>query len=288
MSVFCSAVIAYFNGSFIDRAQVAISPDDRGFLFADGIYEVIRSYGGTLFRRDDHLARLETGLRGLRMPEVDIGEISGVLDRLLQENNLATSDALIYLQVTRGSAPRSHRFPPQGTPPTIYVDVKPFTPASLGPAGGAAAILVPDQRWARCDLKTIGLLPNTLAHQRAVEAGAFEALLVRDGAILEGSHTNVFFVRNGALITAPLNNQILPGITRQVVLELANGLGLPLFLRPYFEEELPACEEVFIVGTGNEIMPIVSIDGRAVGPGGLGSITRILQQHFQPLTRKPG
>jgi D-alanine transaminase len=278
-------MLVWFNGTFMDKARVVISPDDRGFLFADGVYEVIRSYDGRLFRCDDHLDRLDYGLRGLRMPALDRDELKRIAEHLLQENGLQQGDATVYIQITRGSAPRSHRFPPEGTPPTRYMEAKRFTPPGDAQANGGSAILVPDERWARCDLKTIGLLPNTLAHQKACDEGALEALFVRDGAVLEGSHSNVFFVQGNTLLTTPVSNSILAGITRMVVLELAGDLKIPVTLEPRLEEDLPRCQETFLTATTVEIAPIIRIGDRQVGDGVPGPVTRRLQQCFQQLTR---
>ena len=279
------ATIVSYNGTFMDKAQVAISPDDRGFLFADGVYEVVRSYDGILFCCDDHLDRLEYGLSGLRMPDVDRDELKHTAASLLQKNGLQHGSASVYIQITRGSAPRSHRFPPEGTPLTRYMEARRFTPDSDVQANGGSAILVTDERWARCDLKTIGLLPNTLAHQKACEVGATEALFVRDGAVLEGSHSNVFFVQGNTLMTAPVSNSILAGITRMAVLELAGDLKIPVTLEARLEEDLPRCRESFLTSTTLEIAPISRIGSRLVGDGVPGSLTRRLQQYFQQITR---
>jgi D-alanine transaminase len=279
------ATIVSYNGAFMDKAQVAISPDDRGFLFADGVYEVIRSYDGVLFCWADHLDRLEYGLSGLRMPAMDRDELQRIAGHLLQENGLQQGHATVYIQITRGSAPRSHRFPTEATPLTRYLEAKRITPGGDVQANGGAAILVPDERWARCDLKTIGLLPNTLAYQKACELGALEALFVHDDAILEGSHSNVFFVQGNTLLTAPVSNSILTGITRIVVLELAGDLKIPVTLEPRLEEDLPRCQEVFLTATTLEIAPIICIGSRQVGDGVPGPVTRRLQECFQQLKK---
>jgi D-alanine transaminase len=279
-------MIAYYNGQFLEKSKIAVSPDDRGFLFADGVYEVIRSYQGRLFECEEHLKRLEYGLEELRITGVNIADINKAMHRLLADNQL--SDATIYIQVTRGSAPRSHRFPPSSVPPTVYLDANPLPPTTPQHTDGAAAILVPDQRWSRCDIKTVGLLANVLAKQRASESGAFEALLVRDGAVLEGSSSNLFFVRNDFLITAPLSNYILAGITRRVVLGLAETLGIPIRLQPCFEHELRKVEEMFVAGTTSEVTPIVRVGQQPVGQGVEGPITRLLREEFQRLTKQGG
>src|SRR5262249_33533552 len=186
-------MLVYYNGEYIAKTKVAISPDDRGFLFADGIYEVIRAYQGHLFRLQNHLDRLKAGLTALGIGVVDADEIGRIGAQLIARNHLEAGHATVYIQVTRGVAPRSHRFPPLSTAPTLYVEAKPFSPPVSEPASGTRAILVPDQRWARCDLKTTSLLANTLAHQKAFEAGAFEAIFCRDGMLMEGTHSSVMF-----------------------------------------------------------------------------------------------
>lgn len=277
-------MITYFNGRFLDKSEVRISPDDRGFVFADGLYEVIRSYDGSLFRCDEHLQRLEVGCRALRFSLPPVADVRRWMRQLLDQNRM--EDATLYIQVTRGCAPRKHRFPPAETPLTIYIEPKPLEPCMELHTQGAKAILVPDLRWARCDIKSVALLPNVLAQQRAFEAGAWEALLVRDGAILEGSHSNVFFVKNDTLVTAPLNNYILPGITRQAVLELAVRLGLRTKLDVFYEQERAELQEAFIASTTMEVQPIVSIDDQPVGKGFPGPLTRQLQLEFRTLVKE--
>lgn len=277
-------MIAYFNGRYLPKSDVHISPDDRGFLFSDGVYEVIRSYDGVLFQCDGHLRRFAAGLAALRIAPVSSDELRQAAGQLLQENDLTAGDATVYLQVTRGAAPRRHRFPEQDTPPTVYAAARRFQPYAKELAEGGAAILVPDQRWARCDIKSIGLLANAMASQGAWEAGAFEALFVRDGVVLEGSHTSVFFVRNGRLLTAPLSNYVLPGITREVVLAIAARLGLPVDIRPCHESELPCMDEVFLCGTTVDVTPITSVDRKPVGGGVPGPMTQVMQSELRKLT----
>src|SRR6266498_3645455 len=169
-------MLVYFNGDYLPKSEVAISPDDRGFLFADGIYEVIRVYRGKLFKCAEHLERMAHGLRELKITGCDPATLESVANRVLKENGLHNSEAIVYIQITRGAAPRTHKFPPANTPPTVYLEATPFSPPTGLQEKGVAAIIVPDQRWARCDIKTIGLLANTLANQRAIETGAHEAI----------------------------------------------------------------------------------------------------------------
>jgi D-alanine transaminase len=262
----------FLNGDFLPREEAAISPDDRGFLFSDGVYEVARVYDGRLFELDRHLARLERSLHALRIRGAGERELGRVFEELLVRNGLEGADALVYLQVTRGSAPRTHRFPDPAVEPTIYGYAWAYSPAGA-PEEGARAISVPDQRWARCDIKTVGLIPNCMASQTAHEAAAAEAIFVRDGIALEGTHTNVFAVFRGVVRTAPLTNYILPGVTRAVVLELCAEAGYEVDETPIPMEDLYGADEVFIAGTTTEVTPVTDLDGRAVGPGRPGEIS---------------
>jgi len=270
----------YFNGNYLPKDQVRISPDERGFLFGDGIYEVVRTYGGRLFALDAHLARLRFGVCELGINGVDVNALGDAAAELLRRNDLTSGDATVYFQVTRGAAPRTHHFPDPPVPPTVYLQAARFTP-KLDPAKGVAAITVPDIRWARCDIKTIQLLPNVLANQQARAAGVGDALFVRDGVLLEGSHSALFFVFGEEVRTAPKNNYILPSITREILLELCRSSGIPARETPVFVQDLPKATEAFIAGTTTEVMPLVRIDGRALGDGTPGPVTRRLQQLFR-------
>lgn len=273
------AETVYFNGRYVAKDEVRLSPDDRGFLFADGIYEVVRSYGGRLFALEEHLGRLADGLAALRIGGVDVAALAGVVQALLHRNGLA-GDALVYLQVTRGAALRRHAFPDPAVPPTVYVAPLPLRPRG-DPATGVSVITAPDLRWTRCDIKSIALLPNVLAHQEAVEAGAQEAILVRDGIALEGTATSVFGVFAGEVRTAPRSNYILPGITRRVAIELSREAGIPVVECPIPLQEFRRADELFLAGTTVEIMPVVRLDGRAVSAGRPGAVTRRLAERFR-------
>jgi len=280
-------MIVYLNGRYIPRQQALIDVDDRGFLFADGVYEVIHSYEGHLFQIDAHLQRLEHGLRALRIAFDRVQTVREVAEQLLVENGLTHGEATVYIQITRGSAPRTHGFPPAGTSPTVYVATTSYTPQQDRTETGIAVILVPDLRWARCDIKTIALLPNVLARQRAIEAGVEDAVFVRDGVALEGTSSNFFGVFDGQVITAPKTNYILPGITRQVVIGLCAEIGIPVCERPILENQLREAEELFLTSTIAEIRPIVRLDGRPVGTGTPGPVTRRIQQAFRELVSNP-
>jgi D-alanine transaminase len=271
------AMIAYFNGRFCPKDEVRISPDDRGFVFADGVYEVIRVYGGRVFALEAHRARLARSLREVRLDWAGAGDLDGIVATLLEANGLSGSDALVYLQVTRGVAPRHHAFPPPGTPPTVYGSAVRYEAPHGRVDEGFAAILVPDIRWGRCDIKSIGLLANVLAACRAEERGASEALFVRDGVLTEGTRTNLAAVIDGALVTHPLTTHVLPGITRAVALDLARDLGIPVVERPILETEVGGVEELLLLGTTMEVAAVTHLDGRAVRDGHPGPVARRLQ-----------
>jgi D-alanine transaminase len=248
-------MIVYFNGRFMEKENVSISPDDRGFLFADGLYEVIRSYEGKLFRPGDHIDRLNYGARHLRLSRTDFSEFIGLAHELLLKNDLLSGDATVYFQVTRGSAKRSHAFPINLPELTVYATASRFD-ASKGRqnmANGIKAITVPDQRWARCDMKTTALTANILANQMAVESDAKEAIFVRDGVMLEGTHSNFMAVMDNVLVTAPISNYILGGITRKAVVEICKKAGIPMVFAPVFENNISLCQEMLVVGTTLEV-----------------------------------
>jgi D-alanine transaminase len=268
-------VLAYLNGQYLPRSAAAISVEDRGFVFGDGVYEVWRVVNGQLFEKDRHLERLLFGLRELRISPPELATVDGlreVADRLLGESGLRDGEGTLYVEITRGVATRTHHFPPADTPPTVYATVNRFTPPNDLRVKGATAITVPDIRWLRCDLKTLQLLPNAMAKQAAVEAGAVEAILVRDGRVTEGSHTNVLAVIDGVLRTHPTNNFILPGVTRRVVLEIASRLGIPVSEVPFPESDLARVDELFLAGTTTDIMPIVRVNDQTIGNGSPGPI----------------
>lgn len=271
----------YLNGEFIDHSRATVPVDDRGFLFADGVYEVVRVYDGKPFLMAPHIARMRDGLRALQIDGACIDDLGSIAERLLQDNALTSGDATIYVQVTRGVAPRKHAFPKDCTP-TVYAAARRFTnhPSSYFEEG-VAAITVPDSRWSRCDIKSISLLPNVLANQAAHAAGAFEALFVKDGVVIEGSHSNLFGVLDGTLVTFPKCNYILAGITRALVLELARELKIPVAETGILWDRLGDAEELFLSGTTTEVMPITTVDGRRIGDGKVGPVTRRLQQAYR-------
>lgn len=277
-------MFAYLNGQYLPRSSATISVEDRGFVFGDGVYEVWRVVNGRLFETERHLARLAFGLDELRIGRPDLLDettLREIADRLLTESGLTEGEASLYVEVTRGSAPRAHQFPPPTTTPTVYATVNRFSPPEALRARGASCITTPDIRWLRCDIKTIQLLPNVMAKQAAVERGGIEAIMIRNGIVTEGSHANVFAVVNGVLRTHPTNHLILPGITRAVVLDLARTLELSIREEPVTEAELASADEIFLSGTTTDVMPIVSVNGEPVGNGEPGPITRHLIREFR-------
>lgn len=278
-------MIVYFNGEFLAKEAVRISPDDRGFLLADGVYEVIRTYEGKLFQAEAHLQRMARSMRELRLPGPSPQQLHAISERLIADNNLTTGDATVYLQITRGAARRSHAFPADDVSPTIYATASPFKPPVEKMTHGVKIILVPDMRWTRCDIKSISLLPNVLANQQAKEYNVEEAVFVRDGAITEGSHTNVGAVFKGTFVTYPKSHYILGGITRQVVIELCHQFNIPVKEFPILADQLPKADEMMLMSTTSEITPIVQVDDRMVGNGKPGPITAKLRQAFWDLTK---
>jgi len=274
-------MLVFLNGRYIDSAEASVSIDDRGFLFADGLYEVIRVYGGRLFLAEPHLQRLRRGLAAVRMDERAADGIPGIAEKLIADNGLGDKDATVYIQITRGAAPRRHAFPEPGTPPTLYVATRAFPrPSADNFAAGVSTVSVPDTRWGRCDIKSVGLLPNVLANQQAREAGAFEAIFVRDGVLIEGSHSNLMGFVNNEVVTYPECNYILGGITRRLVLDLARDAGLAVREGPIFADRLDEIDELFLTGTTTEVMPITRLDGRPVADGRPGDVAQRLQQAF--------
>ncbi len=274
-------MLVYLNGKFLPREQAVISVDDRGFLFGDSLYEVMRSYQGFLFEKEAHLRRLQNGLQALRLRVAEFDQLGEIAQSLLRENDLMHEDAAVYFQITRGAAfPRKHAFPAQEVAPTVYVAANKL---ALNPAyveHGVAIITLPDQRWDRCDLKTTNLLANVLANQQAQEAGAYEALFIRNGVVTEGSHSNFFALWNSTLFTHPTGSAILPGMTRQVVLELGKQLGFDIEEAPLAAERLQLTQEMFLTLTSGEIMPVIKMDGKLIGAGKPGEMTRKLQRAF--------
>lgn len=275
--------LVFLNGEIVPLSEARISPQDRGFLFADGVYEVTRFYGGALFQLDQHISRLSRSLSEIELELSPPGpDWKTLCEELIRENHLGDADGFVYLQVTRGAAPRGHAFPIPAVPPTTYATVtaRPRLVDAERRQRGVIAITHPDERWARCDIKSVALLPNVLASERAARAGAAEAILVREGLVTEGSHSSAFAVREGHVVTHPLNHHVLPGITRGFTLTLCKRLGIPSAEEGCPVEDFRNAEEVFLTGTGSEILPVVALDGERIGKGVPGPITQALQDAF--------
>lgn len=276
------SLTVYLNGQFLPLEQATLPAEERAFLLADGIYEVIRVYGGRPFELERHMRRLARSAREIRLPEPDLAELERVSHELITRNNL--SEASIYIQVTRGAySPRTHAFPAGPITPTVLVIARTVSSNTALQESGARAITVPDQRWARCDIKSVSLLPNVLAKQAAAEAGAYEAIFVKDGYAIEGSSSNFMGVLDGEVRTYPQCNYILGGVTRDVVLELARSLGYPVREEGISVADLARCTELWVTSTISEVMPIVEIDGRKVGDGRPGPVARALYQAYTEL-----
>lgn len=271
---------AYFNGNFIPRNEVHISPDDRGFLFADGIYEVVRWYKGFFFDMESHITRLMRSMKEIRISWEAAGSFKDIATELISRNKLEGSDALVYIQVTRGAAKRSHAFPKTPPDPTVYSYAWPFKPARELTGRGIHTIMKKDPRWDRCDIKSVSLLPNILSFQEAIENEAMECIFVRDGFITECAHSNVFFVLDGRIRTHPESEHILSGITRKNVIRVARESGLEVTEEALSEESLKNISEAFITNTSFEVAPVVSINKIPVGNGIPGPVSMLLRQKF--------
>ena len=277
-------ITIYLNRQYLPLEEARVSVEDRGFLFGDGIYEVVRFYGGRPFHLEAHLQRLHRSAEGTRMPLPDaVSDLPSIIERVQAENKLQNSE--IYIECTRGPAhPRSHPFPVE-TNPTLLVMPVPLRPLLESALTlGLATITVPDIRWHRCDIKSIMLLPSAMAKQQARESGAYEAIFIRNGIVTEGASTNILAVIEGTLWTHPANEAILAGITRQVVLELAAELGQAVREESFTQDQMYGADEVFLASTTNEVVPITRIDGHMIGEGRPGPVTMRLRKAFQERT----
>jgi D-alanine transaminase len=276
--------LANVAGQIVPLTEVKISVLDRGFLFGDAVYEVLRVYWGRPWLVAEHWERLARSMDAVRLGGVD-------LDRLHRRmlDTIAAGpfrEATVYIQLTRGVAPRSHPFP-AGAAPTEILWVSEFNdPYVEARKSGAGVILQPDLRWERCDVKSTNLLANVLAMQSAKEAGCVEALLyLADGGLTEGTHSSLFGVRHGTLVTAPNGPSVLPGCTRRLLFRLASKLDVPVQERLLRRDELPEVAELFLSGTTTEVLPVVRVDGKPVGDGTPGPVTRRLQEAYGDAVR---
>jgi D-alanine transaminase len=271
----------YLNGAFMPIDEARVSPMDRGFLFGDGAYEVIPVYSRRAFRLAEHLKRLQSTLSGIRLsnPHQD-HEWQGLIAAVIARNQ--PEDQSIYLHVSRGAdAKRDHAFP-VNVPPTVFIMSSPLTvPSAEQRSVGVAAVSAADYRWTRCHLKTTALLPNCMLRQLAVDSGGVETLLFRDGYLTEGAASNIFIVKGGVLLAPPKNHFMLPGITYDVVLELAAARGLPHEVREILEHEVREADEIWMTSSSKEILPITTLDGRPVGTGRPGPAAEHMHRWYQ-------
>ncbi len=270
----------YLNGRILPPDAAFISPFDRGFIFGDGVYEVIPVYGGRLFRLKQHLQRLENSVTaiGLKNP-MRVEEWEAVFARLIEENE--GGDLSIYLQITRGVAPRDHAFPINTTPTVFAYAQKLKYPDRAQVENGVAAITLPDIRWMRCDIKAICLLPNAMMRQRAFEQGAAEAILIREHYLTEGAASNIFIVSGGRLMTPPKGPFILPGVTRDLVFELARANDVACIEQAINETALFSADEIWMTSSTKEILPITRLDGKPIGGGRPGALYPRLYALYQ-------
>jgi D-alanine transaminase len=271
--------LANLNGEILPLSEAKVSALDRGFLFGDAVYEVLRVYAGRPWLEAEHFLRFGHSLEAIRIHGVDLERLRRRMRETIAAGNFG--EATAYLQVTRGAAPRSHPFPADATP-LEFLFIQEFAdPYRQARETGAAVITHPDVRWRRCDIKSTNLLGNVLAMQAAKEAGCLEALLYwPEGHLTEGTHTSFFAVRDGVLLTAPNGNSILPGITRALILRLAGKADVPVREQSVRRDDLANLSELFLTGTTSEVMPIVKVDGRPVGDGKPGPVTRRLQAAY--------
>ena len=275
------ARIAYVNGRYVPKSDASVHVEDRGNQFADGVYEVLKVVDGRMSDGDRHFARLHRSLDALKIePPMSDAALAQVVQETVRRNKL--KDATVYIQVSRGPAPRDHLFPAEPQPTLIVTAKRMKRPDPKAYAEGVDVVTAPDIRWLKCEVKSISLLPNVLAKQAAKEQGAYEAWLVRDGDVVtEASASNAYIVdARGVLRTHPLSSLILGGVTRSVVLELARAEGIPVEERPFTTAEIADASEAFLTSTSSWVMPVVRVDGRDVGDGVPGPVTRRLQAAY--------
>ncbi len=276
--------IVYLNGEFMPLENARVPVLDRGFIFGDGVYEVIPAYSRHPFRLAEHLKRLQNSLDGIRLanPMSDL-EWQALIAEIIARND--GEDQSVYFQVTRGVAKRDHAFP-KGVKPTVFMMSTPLTtPAQELVDGGVHAITATDFRWLKCDVKSISLLGNCLLRQSAVDADATEAVLFRDGYLTEASASNVFIVRNGTLLAPPKNHLVLPGITYDVVLELAHANGMSVEIREISEQEVKTANEIWVTSSTKEVLAVTTLDERTVGSGKPGAVFKKMHRLYQDYKR---
>jgi D-alanine transaminase len=276
----------YLNGAYMPIEEAKVSVLDRGFIFGDGVYEVIPVYSRRAFRMAEHLKRLQHSLDGIKLPNPHSArEWTDILNELIKRN--APEDQYLYLHITRGAAKRDHAFPNPPVAPTVFVLSNPLTtPSAEQLQNGISCITVVDNRWLRCDIKAIALLPNVLLRQAAVEAGCAESILIRDDAFLtEGAASNIFVVKNGTLLAPPKDNLMLPGITYDVILELAAANNIPHEVRRITKAEVFGADELLLSSSTKEVLAITTLDGKPVGSGKPGAMFAKLHTLYQTFKR---
>jgi D-alanine transaminase len=270
----------HLNGQFLPLEEARVPVMDRGFLFGDGVYEVIPAYDRRPFRLEEHLSRLQASLDGIRLANPhSVAEWTQLVGRIIQAS--AWRDLGVYLQVTRGPGPRDHAFPKEVRPTVFLMPLELPAPPAEQVENGVAAITAEDTRWSRCDIKATALLANVLLRQLSVDAGCAETLLIRDGQLMEGSASSVFLVKDGVILAPPKTRLILPGITYDVALELAAREGLPHQVRSLAEAELRAADEIWITSSTKEILAVTRLDGQPVGDGRPGPLYRRMIALYQ-------
>lgn len=272
--------IVYLNGRFLPIEEARVPVLDRGFIFGDGVYEVIPVYSRHPFRLHEHLTRLERSLAGLRLKNPHTpDEWEALVISLIERNTL--QDQSVYLQVTRGPAPRDHAFPKHSVPTIFMMCNELITPPRDQVEHGVSAISSDDIRWDRCDLKVIALLPNVLLRQMAVDAGSAETIMFRNGILTEGTASNIFAVEHGVILAPPKDKHMLPGITYDVVLEIAEANQIPVEIGYFEEARIRKADELWITSSTREILAIVKLDDKPVGNGKPGPIFHRMYQHYQ-------
>jgi D-alanine transaminase len=274
----------YLNGQFMSNDRASISPDDRGFYFADGVYEVIKFYKNNPFCFEEHMSRLKNSLREIKIGFNDTEKFRSVCNALIEANQLKKAYSGVYIQITRGAAARTHRFPSGEIRPTVFARAFALPTFLKEMTSGVMVMSREDIRWLRCNIKSIALLPNTLLFEEVASQGAFECLLVRNGMVTEASHSNILAVKNGVVHTHPDGNLLLPGITKSAVLEMCHRLSVPVSEVPIKSSEIYDYDEWFLTGTGSEIIPVVKINDQLIGKGKPGTVTRLLQNEFFKIT----
>lgn len=271
--------IVYLNGEYLRLSDAKISVLDRGFIFGDGVYDVVPAYSGRVFRMDEHLARLQRSLESISIAvDLQKEDWESLVNEMLHTSNL--SDCMVYIQVTRGVAKREHAFPKNITP-TIFCMVAPFErPTETERTIGLTAVSIPDVRWLRCEIKSISLLGNVLAKQAAIDAGVNEVLQFRDGYLTEGASNNAWVVIDNTLLAPPKNNLILEGIRYGLMQELAAQSGIKFESRPITEDEVNNADEIMVTSATREILPITQLNGKPVGTGQPGPVYKQLRSNY--------